>query len=135
MDVIYPYESVSRLSLYMLTNKLVFHLKSTRSAGQGKKNLLSRIFHFKFTFQIVNYSCKLFRSSNKIQCSTYTITITNIQHNEYAQTNKVIHTYFSLQIFIEVIVPHVFGLLNRYKDLYSLIEYMLQFFELVASGI
>ena len=29
MGVIYPYESGSRLSLYMLTNKLIFRLKST----------------------------------------------------------------------------------------------------------
>ena len=94
MDVIYPYESLSILSLYMLTNKLIFRLKSTWFAGQGKKNLLSRIFHFKFTFQIVNYFCKLFRSSNEIQCSTYTIIIANIQHNEYAWTNKVIHVRF-----------------------------------------
>ena len=27
MDVIYPYENASRLSLYMLTNKLIFCLK------------------------------------------------------------------------------------------------------------
>ena len=63
----------------MLTNKLTFYLKSTRSAGQDKNFVFQDI-----SFQIVNYSCKLFRSSNKIQCSTYTITITNIQHNEYA---------------------------------------------------
>ena len=93
MDVIYPYESASRLSLYMLTNKLIFRLKSTQFVGQGKI-LFSRIFHFKFTFQIVNYFYKLFRSSNKIQCSTYTIIIANIQHNEYAWTNKVIHVRF-----------------------------------------
>ena len=35
MDVIYQYESASRLSLYMLTNKLIFRL-NTRSRGQGK---------------------------------------------------------------------------------------------------
>ena len=48
--------------------------------------------------------------------------------------HKVIHIYFPFQIFIEVIVPHAIGLLNRYKDLYSLIDYMLKCFELVALG-
>ena len=42
------------------------------------------------------------------------------------------HIYFLFQISIEVIVPHAFGLFNRYKDLCSLIEYMLQ---LQNSGI
>ena len=45
------------------------------------------------------------------------------------------HIYFLFQIFIEVIVPHAFGLLNRYKDLCSLIKYMLQCFELVSFDI
>ena len=34
-----------------------------------------------------------------------------------------------------MIVPHAFGLLNRYKDLCRLIEYKLRCFELVALGI
>ena len=75
MDVIYPYESDSRLSLYMLTNKLTFYLKSTRFAGRGKI-LFSKIFISNLVFKIVNYSCKLFRSSNKIQ-------IFHIYHNDY----------------------------------------------------
>ena len=40
-----------------------------------------------------------------------------------------------IQIFIVAIVLLAFGLLNLYKDLYSLIEYILQYFQLVASGI
>ena len=83
MDVIYPYESASRLSLYMLTNKLIFCLKSTRSVSR-RKIFVFQDLSFQFTFQIVNYFCKLFKSSNKIQYYTYTIIIANIQHNEYA---------------------------------------------------
>ena len=40
-----------------------------------------------------------------------------------------------IQIFIVAIVLLAFGLLNLYKDLCSLIEYILQYFQLVASGI
>ena len=36
MDVIYPYKSTSRLSLYILTIKLIFYLKSTQSTSQDK---------------------------------------------------------------------------------------------------
>ena len=50
MDVIYPYESDSRISLYMLTNKLIFRLKNTRSAGRGKKNCFPGSFISKFNF-------------------------------------------------------------------------------------
>ena len=62
MDIIYPYENISKLSLYMLTNKLIFHLKSTQSAGWDKKFAFQDL-----SFQIVNYSYKLFKSFNKIQ--------------------------------------------------------------------
>ena len=111
VDVIYQYESTSRLSLYLLTNILIFRLKCTRSVGRGKKFVLQDLL-FQIYFSKVNYSCKFFKGSNKIQCFTYTIIIANIQHNECAQTNKIIHTYFPFQIFIEVIVPHAFELLN-----------------------
>ena len=55
MDVIYQYESASRLSLYMLTNKLIFHLKSTRFAGREKKIVFQDL-----SFQIYFSNSQLF---------------------------------------------------------------------------
>ena len=61
MDVIYPYKSTSRLSLYILTIKLIFYLKSTQSTSQDKNFVFQDL-----SFQIYFSNSQLFQKNSNI---------------------------------------------------------------------
>ena len=101
------------------------------------KFCFSKIFHFKFIFQVIYCFCGSLGVLTRFKSSTYTTIITNLVFDFLMKMHGHV-ALFKYPSFSKYSLRRLYHMrldcFNPYKDHCNLIEYMLQGFVLFASG-